>query len=110
MFSVKVATTRIPPQQRAWIGVALGLAVVQVFRQVAGVDASLKWPNDVLVNGLKGGGILAESVGDSLVVGAGLNISLGRDELPRADATSLVLAGADTVDRERLLVAVLDQF
>ena len=110
MFSVRVATTRIPPQQRAWIGVALSLAVVRAFREVAGVDANLKWPNDVLVNGRKCGGILAESIGDSLVVGAGLNISLRRDELPRADATSLVLAGAVPVDRESLLVAVLDEF
>ncbi len=109
MFSVKVSTQGIPTQRRAWVGVALGLAVVRAFREVARVDAGLKWPNDVLVDGLKCGGILAESVGESVVVGAGLNISLDRDELPRPDAISLRLAGAE-VDRNLLLAAVLDEF
>ncbi len=110
MFSVKVSTVGIPPQRRAWLGVALGLAVAHAFRDVVQVDVGLKWPNDVLVDGLKCGGILAESVGDFVVVGAGLNISLDRAELPRADATSLLLAGAGEVNRNLLLAAILDEF
>ncbi len=110
MFSVKVGVARIPPSRRAWVGVALGLAVADGFRTAAGVTAMLKWPNDVLVDGLKCGGILAEADGDCVVVGAGLNVSLDRSELPRPDATSLRLAGAGDVDRNRLLAAILDEF
>ncbi len=110
MFSVRVSLEDIPPQRRAWVGVALGLAVVQAFGTAAGVAATLKWPNDVLIDGAKCGGILAESVGASVVVGAGLNISVRPDELPRSDATSLLAAGGREVDRDHLLAAVLDSF
>ena len=109
MFSVAVDVAAIPPARRAWTGVALALAISSTFGSVAGVRAGLKWPNDVMVDGAKCGGILAESIGDLVVVGAGLNISLERAELPRADATSLRLAGA-AVDRNVLLAGVLDEF
>ena len=75
----------------------------------AAVDARLKWPNDVLVRGGKLAGILAEQAGDAIVVGIGINVTVGRDDLPAAGATSLVLEGAASTDRERLLAAVLGQ-
>ncbi len=109
MFSLAIDAAGIPPARRPWTGVALGLAVASAFGSVGGVQAGLKWPNDVLLDGGKCGGILAEVAGDLVVVGAGLNISLDHAELPRADATSLLLAGAD-VDRTALLAGVLDEF
>lgn len=116
MFSVRLAPSgvcgisEIPMARRGWIGAALGLAVCHGFAEVAGVDARLKWPNDVLVNGLKCGGILAEMTGEAVIVGAGLNISLQPAELPRADATSLSLAGVGCLDRNVLLAGILDEF
>ncbi len=109
MFSVAVDVSDIPSARRAWTGVALAVAVSSAFESVAGVRAGLKWPNDVLVDGAKCGGVLAESVGDLVLVGAGLNVSLHRAELPRPDATSLWLAGAP-VNRNALLGGVLDEF
>ena len=79
--------------------------MVRALRAEAAVDAWLKWPNDVQVNGAKLAGILAEQSGDAIVVGTGINVSAGRDELP-AEATSLALEGART-DRDRLLAGVL---
>ena len=107
MFSVAVDAAAIPPSRRPWTGVAMGLAAVSAFSSLAGVRADLKWPNDVMISGAKCGGILAESVGDIVIVGAGLNITLDRSELPRPEATSLLLAGS-RVDRNALLAAVLD--
>jgi BirA family transcriptional regulator, biotin operon repressor / biotin---[acetyl-CoA-carboxylase] ligase len=57
-------------------------------------------------------GILAEQSGDGIVVGVGLNVSAGRDELPEPlpgalPPTSLALQGATRLDRGTLLVAVL---
>ncbi|SDP03569.1 BirA family transcriptional regulator, biotin operon repressor / biotin-[acetyl-CoA-carboxylase] ligase [Nakamurella panacisegetis] len=110
MFSVRLDLAGIPVGRRGWTGAVLGLAIVGAFAEVAGVEAGLKWPNDVLIGGHKAGGILAEMAGDAVIVGAGLNISLQPEELPRPDATSLLLAGAAPVDRDRLLAAVLDRF
>ncbi len=42
-----------------------------------------------------------------MVIGIGLNVDTGADELPVATATSLLLAGAADVDRTELLVAIL---
>ena len=84
-----------------------GVALVQALRRTAGVDAVLKWPNDVLVGERKLAGILAESSGDAVVVGIGLNVSLRADELPVAHATSLLLEAAVCTDRDPLLRAVL---
>lgn len=57
------------------------------------------------------GGILVERVetpsGPAAVVGLGLNVSLRRDELPAAHATSLVLEDAKAADRDTVLRAVL---
>ena len=77
-----------------------------------GLDVGVKWPNDVVLDDAAGlrklAGLLAESTGEgAVVVGVGLNVSTRRDELPRADATSLALEGGEPVDRATLLLAVL---
>jgi BirA family biotin operon repressor/biotin-[acetyl-CoA-carboxylase] ligase len=83
-----------------------GLAVVEAVSAVAYVDATLKWPNDVLVDGGKLGGLLVELAGEAAVVGIGLNVSMREAELPVATATSLLVAGGAT-DREPLLKELL---
>ena len=82
-----------------------GLAVVEAIEEVGGADRSrvtLKWPNDVLVDlgtdhGGKVSGILSERVdgpaGPHAVIGIGINVSMGTDELPVPTATSLALCG-----------------
>jgi BirA family biotin operon repressor/biotin-[acetyl-CoA-carboxylase] ligase len=79
-----------------------GVSIVEAVRSVGAVAATLKWPNDVLVDDRKLAGLLVERVGDSVVVGLGLNVTTRRDELPTATATSLVLEGG-TSDREPLV-------
>jgi BirA family transcriptional regulator, biotin operon repressor / biotin---[acetyl-CoA-carboxylase] ligase len=104
VFSVLLRPEDVPPGSRGWVPLLAGVAVARALRSQA-VDAWLKWPNDVQVNGAKLAGILAEQAGDAIVVGTGINASAGRDELP-AGATSLALEGART-DRDRLLAGVL---
>lgn len=97
-----------PPAQWPWLPLLSGVAVVRALREQAGVDALLKWPNDVLVDGRKLGGLLAEAVVPGcVVVGIGLNVTTRSDELPHDQATSLRLEGAATTDRDTLLRAVL---
>jgi BirA family biotin operon repressor/biotin-[acetyl-CoA-carboxylase] ligase len=57
----------------------------------------LKWPNDVLVNGNKISGILSELLPEAsgVVIGAGVNLTLEKDELPIEAATSLLLEGSN---------------
>jgi len=113
-FSLLVRPDTVPVLRWPWLPLLTGLAVVEAVRDVVGVPAALKWPNDVLVGDLKLAGILVERVeapaGAAAVVGVGLNVSSTREELPVDTATSLRLAGAGPVDRSALLVAVLARF
>jgi BirA family biotin operon repressor/biotin-[acetyl-CoA-carboxylase] ligase len=53
----------------------VGVAAVHAVRDIAGVTAGLKWPNDVLVDGAKLAGILAQRAADgAVVIGMGLNV------------------------------------
>ena len=93
-----------PDQGRGWLPLATGLAVRDALAEVAGVDAGLKWPNDVLLPAdgeRKVCGILCELQPAGIVVGLGINVDQDRDELPVDTATSLRLAGAADVSRER---------
>lgn len=107
-FSVLLRPDEVPAVTRGWIPLLAGVAVAAGLRAQAGLDARLKWPNDVLVGGAKIAGILAEQAGDAIVLGIGINVTTRRDELPVPHATSVVLAGA-APDREQLLVAVLGE-
>jgi BirA family biotin operon repressor/biotin-[acetyl-CoA-carboxylase] ligase len=86
-----------------------GVALAETVRRLGEVDAVLKWPNDLLIDGRKCAGILAETVppDGAVVLGIGLNVTLREAELPRPDATSLQLSGSSCVDRDPLLRALL---
>ena len=110
-FSALLAPDEVPVPRWPWLPLLTGLAVVDGVRRACGVEASLKWPNDVLVGEQKVAGILVERVerpgGAVAVVGVGVNVSSTAAELPVPTATSLLLAGAVSTDRAVLLAAVL---
>ncbi|WP_405985003.1 biotin--[acetyl-CoA-carboxylase] ligase [Streptomyces sp. NBC_00872] len=102
----------VPVRHYGWLPLLTGVAVATGLARAAGVDTSLKWPNDLLVTvggeERKAGGILAERAGDgAVVVGIGLNVSLRESELPVPTAGSLALANAVSLDRDTLLRGVL---
>jgi BirA family biotin operon repressor/biotin-[acetyl-CoA-carboxylase] ligase len=87
---------------------ALGLGVQEAIGQTTGLAADLRWPNDVLIDGRKCAGILAQLEADAVIAGIGINVS--HTEFPAEIAnlaTSLLLAGA-RVAREDLLVALVN--
>lgn len=112
-MSVLVHAGQIPAVRWPWLMLLTGLAVRDALIRVTGVAAEVKWPNDVLVDGRKFVGILAERVetplGPACVIGCGINLTLTEDELPVPTATSLALAGATTTDRVEIVAAVLDE-
>ncbi|MFI1991186.1 biotin--[acetyl-CoA-carboxylase] ligase [Actinoplanes sp. NPDC020271] len=99
-----------PPSTFGWLPLLAGVALAEAVTRVSGVEAALKWPNDLLVGDRKCAGILAEMAGDAIVVGIGLNVSTYAAELPETTgvpATSLRVAGAENLDRDPLLRALL---
>jgi BirA family biotin operon repressor/biotin-[acetyl-CoA-carboxylase] ligase len=99
----------VPPQRIPWITLLAGVALVRTARGI-GVDAALKWPNDLLVNGSKCAGVLAEADG-GVVLGMGLNVAALPGDVPPGagglPATSLEQQGATTTDRTEIAVDLL---
>ena len=87
-----------------------GLAAAQTVEDALGRATQLKWPNDVLVNGLKVCGVLAEARDGVVVLGIGLNVNQSAAELPadaRIEAASLRTVDGEVRDRDELLAALL---
>lgn len=95
-----------PADRLGWLPLVIGVGVARALRVSVGVDARLKWPNDVLVGDHKVAGILAERLADgAVVVGVGINVDQADRELPGGAASLRSLGLA--VDRTALLVEVL---
>ncbi|HEX2144716.1 MAG TPA: biotin--[acetyl-CoA-carboxylase] ligase [Glycomyces sp.] len=97
----------VPREQWGTLSLLTAVALEESLRAVCGVNAKLKWPNDVLIDGKKICGILAQVEGNAVIVGTGLNVSLTEAELPVPEATSLLLAGASTLEREVIAASFL---
>lgn len=89
-----------------WLPLLAGVAVCDAVG-ATGLDAMLKWPNDLLLGAgqRKAAGILVQVAGEAAVVGIGLNVSTTADELPVA-AASLATEGGE-VERTALLATIL---
>lgn len=98
-----------PVAQWPWLLGLVAVAAATALQDRTEVDVRLKWPNDLVVDGRKLGGLLGEVVDDAVVIGIGVNVTTRRAELPRTDATSLALEGADATDRLPLLLSLLRQ-
>jgi BirA family biotin operon repressor/biotin-[acetyl-CoA-carboxylase] ligase len=92
------------------------LAVVKAIKAVSNIDATIKWPNDVLIRGKKVCGILIESevkcdTVNFAVVGIGINIDLDTASFPEisAIATSLREQSGKKISRPKLVAALLSE-
>ncbi len=108
----------LAPYQAQRLTMVCSLAVVEAIEAVTGLAAAIKWPNDIVVQGKKTGGILTElgATGERLdyaVVGLGLNVNLdfgaveAMGELA-ATATSLSQELGQEVSRLALLWRILE--
>ena len=103
-----------PPGRRVAPQLALvgGLAAASTVERATGRPTELKWPNDVILDGCKLAGVLAEARNDSVVLGIGLNVNQDQSALPPGGvipAGSLRSITGMPHDRAQLLVDLLAQ-
>ena len=94
------------------LSVVAGLAAADAVAAVTGLRPEVRFPNDLLIDGRKVAGILAEARDDRVVLGIGINVNVAEDELPMdvdTPATSLLVETGRPIDRGRLLAALLEQ-
>ena len=115
-LSVLVRVAEVPLALRGWIPLAAGAAMATAVRAqlpeliAQGGSAGLKWPNDVLVDGRKICGILAEGAPgfESVVIGSGVNTAMAEADLPVPTATSFPALGV-ACDEDALVAAYLTE-
>lgn len=99
---------KILPQQGSVLTVVIAVSAVEAIEKAVGIPANIKWPNDILINDKKVGGILIEMNAETdavkfVVVGMGLNVSSPKSQLPE-NASWL---GRDADHRAFLLQEIL---
>jgi BirA family biotin operon repressor/biotin-[acetyl-CoA-carboxylase] ligase len=118
----------LPPDHLGWFPLLAGAAMTKVVREVVEAAAAaqpaeardeesprhevtLKWPNDVLIDGYKVSGILSELLPDArgLVIGAGLNLTLDEHDLPTLTSTSLLLVTHSSPNPDAVLALYLTE-
>jgi BirA family biotin operon repressor/biotin-[acetyl-CoA-carboxylase] ligase len=109
-MSVGVSVVDVPAAGWGWLSLATGVAVVDAVAPLlegTGVQAGLKWPNDVSAGGGKLAGILAEVAKPVVIIGLGLNVTQAPEEVDGPGATSLFDLGVDAPDRDQLVRSLL---
>ena len=87
-------------------------ACAEAVEALTGLAAELKFPNDVLLDGRKTAGVLAEAREDRVVLGIGVNVNVPAEQLPvevEHPATSLLVETGRELDRGELLVELLER-
>ena len=104
-------TIQVPP-----LTLMAGVATVKAINEFSLLPATLKWPNDILLNGKKLGGILCElsfhENRPGVVIGIGINVNNEKNQFPedlQEIATSLLQANGEPVDRTQLVISLLDR-
>jgi BirA family biotin operon repressor/biotin-[acetyl-CoA-carboxylase] ligase len=116
IYTSIILRPRIKPARAPQISLAAGVAVAELLEKYCPGEVELKWPNDVLVNGRKICGILAQMKTaadevDFVVVGIGINVNIKQNKFP-ADlcdiATSLAIAAGRDFSRDELIISLYE--
>ncbi len=116
-FSI-ILRPALAPAEVPQIPLLAGLAVARAFTQISGLEARIKWPNDILLQGKKAAGILAEMEGEAdeirfIVLGVGCNVNWERERMPpdlQKIATSLQAETGREFSRCQVAERIFEEF
>ncbi|HEX2855804.1 MAG TPA: biotin--[acetyl-CoA-carboxylase] ligase [Opitutaceae bacterium] len=106
---------RVPPERMGAFTIWMGLNLCELLAKFAKLAPGLKWPNDIVFDGRKAGGILTEARVDSdqirdLIFGLGLNVNSPATDWPgdlSRHAVSLAELTGGPLDLNRLTAALI---
>ncbi|ASS64556.1 MULTISPECIES: biotin--[acetyl-CoA-carboxylase] ligase [Bacillus] len=108
----------VPLQKTPQLTLLSAVAVVQAIEAFTGVQAAIKWPNDLMIHGKKAVGILTELQAEedrvrSVILGIGINVNQQETDFPvelQDIATSLSMEAGEKIDRAGLIQEILLTF
>ncbi|KMK76413.1 biotin--[acetyl-CoA-carboxylase] ligase [Alkalihalobacillus pseudalcaliphilus] len=109
----KIHPTKVPQ-----LTLLAAVAVSRALQQATKLPVTIKWPNDLLINGKKLVGILTEMQAEpervsTVIVGIGINVNQSYEDFHRElqeKATSLLIASDQSFKRSEIVAAVLNEF
>ena len=101
----------LPEKEIPFLTLAVGVAVMEVLKDVYSCDLEIKWPNDILLDGKKVCGILCEKVGESFVCGVGVNTNVSIKEIQEYNsmAESLEVATGKRIENDNLMLEIIEK-
>ncbi|MCI5954738.1 MAG: biotin--[acetyl-CoA-carboxylase] ligase [Lachnospiraceae bacterium] len=116
VYFTLILKPRYVPDKASMVTLVMALAVAEGIRETCGVEAGIKWPNDIVVNGKKVCGILTEMSVEKdfihhVVIGVGINVGLQEFAPELADtATSLQAECGRKVPKAALVANIMKAF
>jgi BirA family transcriptional regulator, biotin operon repressor / biotin---[acetyl-CoA-carboxylase] ligase len=114
LYFTIVVRPEIPPAFSSRVNFAASMILARTLRSLLNVDAAVKWPNDILVDGKKVAGILSEMDAETdriNFINIGIGINVNNDPTPYEPmASSLKGILGKAVERRELLKVFLDRF
>jgi BirA family transcriptional regulator, biotin operon repressor / biotin---[acetyl-CoA-carboxylase] ligase len=103
LFATLLFTTDRPPSDIALLGFATGVAMAESFDEIVGPGhATLKWPNDVFLDGAKAAGIMLDSGGAWAALAFGVNLAAAPEALDQPTTSLRALLPPDAPAAEPL--------
>ncbi|HLB25568.1 MAG TPA: biotin--[acetyl-CoA-carboxylase] ligase, partial [Nitrospirota bacterium] len=107
----------IPPSEAPLVTLVAACALTKAVRGLYGLDAAIKWPNDLLLSGRKAAGILTEMSAEPervrhIILGVGVDVNMPRDAFPgeiRDISTSIMLELGGQTSRAALIRRFLEE-
>ncbi|WP_429648813.1 biotin--[acetyl-CoA-carboxylase] ligase [Aeribacillus pallidus] len=107
----------LPPQKAPQFTLIAAVAISQAIEEISGIEAEIKWPNDILIRGKKVTGILTELQADadkihSIIIGMGVNVNQSSTDFAadiKPIATSIAIEAKKKIPRAQLVRRILEK-
>ena len=117
IFMTLMLKPEINPNNASMLTLVAALAVAKAIKDVTGLDAQIKWPNDIVINGKKICGILTEMSAqfdyiNHIVIGIGINVhnEVFSDEIAHMASSLLLESQGKKFRRAEIIEKVLEYF
>ena len=95
------------------LSLKVAISIIEGIKKNTDIDCKLKWPNDIMINNKKMGGILIEKKRDKIVIGIGINVNESLKDINpivKNKSTSLKIINNLSIKLEMLLADILNEF